>query len=48
VALNRTLLPDGQPCSRTIVPCTHPGLRNPKYTLGPILNFLRSKSFSAE
>ena len=40
-----TLLPDGQPCSRTIVPCTHPGLRNPRYTLAPILSFLRSKSF---
>lgn len=47
VALSSTLLPDGQPCERTMVPCTHPGLRNPKYTLAPILCFLRSKSFSA-
>ena len=47
VTLDSTLLPDGQPCERTIVPCTHPGLRNPKYTLAPILSFLRSKSFPA-
>jgi len=46
VALSSTLLPDGQPCRRTIVPCTHPGLRNPKYTLGPILSFFTSKTFS--
>lgn len=47
VALSSTLLPDGQPCERVIVPCTHPGLRDPKYTLVPILDFFRSKSFSA-
>ena len=47
VALRNTLLPDGLPCRRTIVPCTHPGLRNPRYTLVPILRFFRSKSFSA-
>lgn len=47
VALGSTLLPDGQPCERVIVPCTHPGLRDPKFTLDPILRFLRSKSFSA-
>ena len=46
VALSSTLLPDGQPCERVIVPCTHPGLRDPKYTLDPILRFFRSKSFS--
>ena len=46
VALRNTLLPDGQPCSRIVVPCTHPGLRNPKFTLAPILNFFRTKSFS--
>ena len=46
VALDSTLLPDGQPCQRTIVPCTHPGLRNPKYTFVPIMNFFSSKSFS--
>lgn len=45
VALSNTLLPDGQPCERIIVPCTHPGLRNPKHTFAPILGFLRSKSF---
>ena len=47
VALSSTLLPDGQPCERIIVPCTHPGLRNPKHTLAPILSFFRSKLFSA-
>ena len=47
VALSSTLLPDGLPCERTIVPCTHPGLRNPRYTLAPILSFFRSKSFPA-
>ena len=41
-----TLLPDGQACERIVVPCTHPGLRNPKYTLGPILAFFRAKTFS--
>jgi len=41
-----TLLPEGQPCERIIVPCTHPGLRNPKNTLAPILDFFRFKSFS--
>ena len=46
VALRNTLLPDGLPCKRTIVPCTHPGLRNPKFTLAPILNFFNTKSFS--
>lgn len=45
VALSSTSLPDGQPCERIIVPCTHPGLRNPKYTLAPILSFFSSKSF---
>lgn len=45
VALASTFLPDGLPCRHTIVPCTHPGLRNPKYTLAPILSFFRSKSF---
>ena len=47
VALSSTLLPDGLPCEQIIVPCTHPGLRNPKYTLAPILAFFRSKSFPA-
>lgn len=47
VALSSTLLPDGLPCEQIIVPCTHPGLRNPKYTLAPILGFFRSKSFPA-
>ena len=47
VTPDSTLLPDGQPCERIIVPCTHPGLRDPKYTLAPILRFFRSKSFSA-
>ena len=45
VALRNTLLPDGQPCRRTIVPCTHPGLRDPRYTLAPILSFFSSKTF---
>ena len=47
VALSSTLLPDGLLCERIIVPCTHPGLRNPKYTLAPILSFFRTKSFPA-
>ncbi len=47
VALGSTLLPDSLPCERTVVPCTHPGLRNPRYTLAPILSFFRSKSFTA-
>ena len=46
VALDSTLLPDGQLCQRIIVPCTHPGLRDPKYTLAPILCFFSSKSFN--
>ena len=45
VALSSTLLPNGQPCERVIVPCTHPSLRNPRYTLAPILSFLTSKTF---
>ena len=48
VALRCTLLPDGQPCRRTVVSCTHPGLRNPRYTLASILCFFRSKTFSAQ
>lgn len=47
VASSSTLLPDDQPCERIIVPCTHPGLRNPVHTLAPILRFLRSKSFAS-
>ena len=47
VALSSTLLPDGLPCRRIIVSCTHPGLRNPKYTLSSILSFFRTKSFPA-
>ena len=46
VALSCTLLPDGQQCQRTVLPCTHPGLRDPKYTLAPVLNFFSSKTFS--
>ena len=45
VELSSTLLPDGQPCEQTVVPCTHPGLRDPKHTLAPILRFFRMKSF---
>ena len=45
VAWNNTLLPDGLPCERIIVPCTHPGLRDPKNTLAPILRFFRAKAF---
>ena len=48
VALDSTLLPDGQPCERIIVPCTHPSLRNPKHTLAPIIGFLRAKTFPAD
>ena len=48
VSVNCTLLPDGQPCRQTVVPCTHPGLRNPGYTLAPILEFFRSGTFSAQ
>jgi len=46
VALGSTLLPDGQSCQRMILPCTHPGLRNPKYSLVPIMGFFSSKTFS--
>ena len=45
VSPDSTLLPEGQPCERIVVPCTHPGLRNPKHTLAPILNFFRTKAF---
>jgi len=45
VSPDSTLLPEGQPCERIVVPCTHPGLRNPKHTLAPILNFFRTKTF---
>ena len=48
VTSDSTLLPDGQPCERIILPCTHPGLRNPRNTLTPILGFLRSKTFPAD
>ena len=48
VAWNSTLLPDGQPCERIVVPCTHPGLRDPGFTLAPVLNFIRAKTFSAD
>ena len=45
VAVDNTLLPDGQPCRRTVVDCTHPGLRNPRNTLEPILRFFADKTF---
>ena len=45
VALRNTLLPGGLPCRRTVVGCTHPGLRDPKNTLEPALYFFRHKSF---
>lgn len=47
VALCNTPLPDGLPCERIVLPCTHPALRNPRYTLAPILSFFSSKSFPA-
>lgn len=45
VALHNTLLPEGQICQRIIVNCTHPGLRNPKHTIAPILHFFQHKTF---
>ncbi len=45
VTAENTLLPEGQPCSFTMVNCTHPGSRNPARTLRPILHFLEKKSF---
>ena len=45
VALRNTALPDGQSYQRTVVDCTHPGLRDPDNTLLPILNFFHRKSF---
>ncbi len=45
VALRNTSLPDGQPYQRTVIDCTHPGLRDPGNTLSPILTFFREKSF---
>lgn len=45
VALDSTPLPEGQPCHRAIVDCTHPGLRIPRNTLPAILHFFRKKTF---
>lgn len=45
VALENTLLPDGQPCCRTVVDCTHPGLRIPRNTLRPVLRFFADGTF---
>ena len=45
VALQNTALPEGQPCFRAIVDCTHPGLRIPRNTFPAILYFFRKKNF---
>lgn len=45
VSLDSTLLPDHLDCRRTIVNCTHPGLRIPRNTLPAILRFFREKKF---
>ena len=45
VALGSTPLPEGQMCHRTIVDCTHPGLRIPRNTFPTILHFFRKKTF---
>lgn len=39
VALRHTPLPDGMPCERVVVSCTHPGLRRPRHVLAAILDF---------
>ena len=45
VPVEATALPEGQPCQRALVDCTHPGLRDPGNTLSAILYFLRRKTF---
>ena len=45
VSLASTLLPDHLDCRRTIVNCTHSGLRTPCNTLSEILRFFREKKF---
>lgn len=45
VAFADTALPDGIPCQRITVDCTHPGLRNPLHTGSAILNFFHRKTF---
>ena len=46
VALDNTRLPEGQPYERTVVDCTHPGLRDPRHTLGAVKRFLLRKTFA--
>jgi len=45
VAAADTFLPDGQPFCRTVVDCTHPGLRSPRNTLEAVLRFFADKTF---
>ena len=45
VAVDSTPLPEGQPCHRVIVDCTHPGLRIPCNTFPAIMRFFRKKTF---
>ena len=45
VAKENTLLPDRLPCEHVIVPCTHPGLRNPANVMAHVLEFYDDLSF---
>ncbi|MCQ2378912.1 MAG: hypothetical protein MJ016_06865 [Victivallaceae bacterium] len=45
VAFRNTTLPAGQPFHRITVNSTHPGLRDPRHTLLPILRFFAAKDF---
>ena len=45
VALEDTKLPEPLPYKHTIVPCTHPGLRNPANVLKLVLDFYSTFSF---
>ena len=45
VAVESTSLPAGQAFHRTVVPCTHPGLRIPRNTFPAVLHFFRRKTF---
>ena len=47
VALRSTPLPNGMPCCLTMVSGTHPGLRDPRRTLAPILHFFRHHDFGS-
>ena len=45
VSVESTRLPNRLPYKHLVVPCTHPGLRNPKNTLTHILRFFDTQAF---